>query len=58
MSSGDAQFGLLKISNPGGNQMVINNVYSSGIQIRGNWIRIQDATGTSDYDYRKTWQRS
>ena len=46
--SGDAQFGLLKISNPGGNQMVINNVYSSGIQIRGNWIRIQDATGTSD----------
>ena len=46
--SGDAQFKLLKISNPGGNQMVINNVYSSGIQIRGNWIRIQDATGTSD----------
>ena len=28
--------------------MVINNVYSSGIQIRGNWVRIQDATGTSD----------
>ena len=46
--SGDAQFKLLKISNPGGNQMVINNVYSSGIQIRGNWIRLQDATGTSD----------
>ena len=46
--SGDAQFSLLKVSNAGGNQMVINNVYSAGIQIRGNWLRLQDASGATD----------
>ena len=46
--SGDAQFSLLKVSNAGGNQMVINNVYSAGIQIRGNWLRFQNAAGTAD----------
>ena len=46
--SGDAQFSLLKVSNAGGNQIVINNVYSAGIQIRGNWLRFQDASGATD----------
>ena len=28
--------------------MVINNVYSSGIMIRGNWLRLQNSAGTAD----------
>ena len=39
--SGDADIGLIEIKSGGGNQMIIENAYASGIQIRGNWLRFQ-----------------
>ena len=39
--SGQSDLDLIRISRGVSNQMIIENVYSSGIQIRGNWLRFQ-----------------
>ena len=46
--SGTADIGLIEIKSGGGNQMIIENAYSAGIQIRGNWLRFQKPNTNTD----------
>lgn len=46
--SGQSDLDLIRISRGVSNQMIIENVYSSGIQIRGNWLRFQNSAGSDD----------
>lgn len=46
--SGTADIGLIEIKSGGGNQMIIENAYASGIQIRGNWLRFQKPNTNTD----------
>ena len=46
--SGTADIGLIEIKSGGGNQMIIENSYHAGIQIRGNWLRFQKPNTNTD----------
>lgn len=39
--SGTTDLDLINITRGAGNQMIIENAFASGIQIRGNWLRFQ-----------------
>tara|TARA_B100001248_G_C27390472_1_gene462097 strand:+ start:408 stop:2234 length:1827 start_codon:yes stop_codon:yes gene_type:complete len=46
--SGTAELDLVTFARGTGNQMIIANKFSSGMMIRGNWLRLQNSAGTAD----------
>ena len=46
--SGTADLDLINVARGASNQMIISNAYLSGIQIRGNWIRLQKPGTNTD----------